>query len=53
MSDPQSIQLTLTTEEIQVVRTALRLLVSALGREEADELAAAQAILARIEAGDR
>ncbi len=39
----------LSASELQLVLTALRLLVSMLGREEADELAAVQAILARLE----
>ena len=36
--------------ERDLLRTALRLLISTLGREEADELRAAQALLARLDA---
>jgi hypothetical protein len=39
-----------TRGELELVRAALRLLLSTLGREEADELADVQAILARVEA---
>jgi hypothetical protein len=35
--------------ELELLRTALRLLISTLGREEADELRAAQVLLARLE----
>ena len=50
MTETRTVQLTLTVEELQLVRTALGFLVSTLGREEADELAAVQAILERIDA---
>jgi hypothetical protein len=36
--------------ERELLRTALGLLISTLGREEADELRAAQALLARLDA---
>ena len=49
MTDMQTVQLSFTAEELQLVRTALGFLLSTLGREEADELAAVQAILARID----
>lgn len=35
--------------EVELVLTALRLLASTLGREEADELAEVQALLARLQ----
>ena len=50
MTEPQTVQLSLTLEELKLVRTALRFLASTLGREEADELAAVRAILDRIDA---
>jgi hypothetical protein len=40
--------LDLTPNELLLVRTALGLLRSTLGREEADELAEVQALLARL-----
>jgi hypothetical protein len=49
MTEDQLVQLSLTADELELVRTALRLLISTLGREEADELAEVQAILARID----
>jgi hypothetical protein len=50
MTDAQSVDLSLAPDELQLVRTALRLLLSTLGREEADELRQVQEILARIDA---
>jgi hypothetical protein len=47
-SEERSISLELTADEANLVRTALGLLVATLGREEADELAEVQAILARL-----
>jgi hypothetical protein len=47
---PDTIRLDLTPDEVQLVRTALEMLEDTLGREEADELAEVQAILARIAA---
>jgi hypothetical protein len=41
----------LSASEVEIVRTALRLLRSALGRDEADELAEVMELLARLEAG--
>ena len=40
--------LELTASEVALIRTALRLLESTLGRDEADELVETQALLARI-----
>jgi hypothetical protein len=44
------IELRLTPDELDLTRTALRVLLSTLGREEADELEAVQAVLAKIAA---
>jgi hypothetical protein len=43
-----SVRLDLDPDELQLLRTALELLEDTLGREEAEELAQVQAILARI-----
>jgi len=53
MTETQTIQLPLTPDELQLVRTALRLLLSTLGRKEAEEMAEVQAILAQIDATTR
>ena len=53
MNETPTVQLPLTPDELQLVRTALRLLLSTLGREEAEELKEVQAILARIDAATR
>jgi hypothetical protein len=50
MTDIETVELSLTAEQLQLVRTALRLLLSTLGREEADEIRDVQAILERIDA---
>jgi len=42
----------LTPDEVELVRTALRLLESTLGREEADELEAVQRLLRRLVTSD-
>jgi hypothetical protein len=42
------VTLALTASELTLVRTALELLEDTLGREEADELAEVQALLARL-----
>jgi hypothetical protein len=47
--DTASITMEFTPTELQVVRTALRLLFSSLGREEADELEEVRALLQRVE----
>lgn len=47
---PLEFTVELTADELELVRTALRLLRSALGREEADELGEVRALLARLEA---
>lgn len=41
--------LELTPTELQIVRTALRLLLSSLSREEADELDVVRAVLDKVE----
>ncbi len=43
-----TVQVTLTPTELELVRTALRMLEDTYGREEADELEAVQALLRRI-----
>jgi hypothetical protein len=43
-----TISLEMTPDEIQLLRTALEILEDTLGREEADELAEVQALLARL-----
>jgi hypothetical protein len=53
MTETQTVELSFTADEFQLTRTALRMLLSALGREEADELAEVQALLARIDATTR
>jgi hypothetical protein len=39
----------LAPSEVELLRTALKLLISTLGREEADELGEAQDLLARLD----
>jgi len=53
MTETQTVQLPLTADELLLVRTALRLLLSTLGRDEAEELKEVQVILARIDAAPR
>ena len=53
MNETQTVQFALTVDELQLVRTALRLLLSTLGREEAEELKEVQSILERIDAMPR
>jgi hypothetical protein len=43
-----AIQLDLAPDELELVRTALRLLLSTLSREEADEMDEVRALLARL-----
>ena len=45
--------LELSAEELELVRTALRLLEATLGREEAEELADVQALIRRLGAPER
>ena len=47
--DTTGINLELTATELQIVRTALRLLLSSLSREEADELDVVRAVLDKVE----
>jgi hypothetical protein len=46
---PTNVTLELNPDEVQVVRTALQLLRSTLGRQEADELDEVRALLTRLE----
>ena len=48
----EEIEVRLTPDELELTRTALRLLLSTLGREEADEIDAVQALLAKLPDGD-
>jgi Thiolase, N-terminal domain len=49
MDETSSTTIELSASEIALVRTALQFLLSTLGREEADELDAVQALLAKLE----
>jgi hypothetical protein len=49
VSTPAETVLRLSSSEAELVRSALRMLRNILGREEADELAAVQALLDRLE----
>jgi len=51
MDDRDTTRLDLTAAELAVLRTALQLLEDTLGREEADELEAVQALLRKLPAG--
>jgi hypothetical protein len=42
------VELTLTREELELVKTALHMLEDTYGREEADELSTVQALLERM-----
>lgn len=48
MTDETTVRLDLSTGEFELVREALRLLLSTLGREEAEELEEVRALLARL-----
>jgi hypothetical protein len=47
-NQPTAQTLALSAGEVELLRAALKLLIATLGREEADELAEAQALLARL-----
>ncbi len=47
---PTKVTLELTADELQLVRTALQLLRSTLGRQEAEELDEVRSLLTRLEA---
>jgi len=49
MTDDAPIRLELSQDEFDIVRTALQLLLSTLGREEAEELEQVRALLGRLE----
>jgi predicted DNA-binding transcriptional regulator YafY len=49
---PEGTELHLTHDELQLVIAALRMLRSTLGREEAEELAEVQALLAKLDAAE-
>ncbi len=48
MNDDGSVRLDLTTNEFELVKEALRLLLSTLGHEEAEELQEVRALLGRL-----
>jgi hypothetical protein len=48
MDGQQEISLDLNASELGLVRTALELLLSTLGKEEADELRAVEELLAKL-----
>jgi hypothetical protein len=43
-----TVRLTVSEDELELIRTALRMLQSTLGREEADELEDVKELLARL-----
>jgi hypothetical protein len=51
--DGESVSVELSRDDFGLVLTALRLLLSTLGREEADELEQVRALIARLEAMPR
>jgi hypothetical protein len=53
MNDDGVVRLEVSTGELDLVRTALRLLLSTLGREEAEELEDVRSLLARIDTAAR
>jgi hypothetical protein len=48
MNDDGMVTLELSADELELVRTALKLLLSTLGHEEAEELEEVRALLGRI-----
>ncbi len=50
MPESSNVVLTLNRDEVQLIRAALRLLEDTLGKEEADELRAVKALIAKIDA---
>ncbi len=50
MPESSDVTLTVNRDELQLVRAALRLLEDTLGKEEADELRAVKALIAKIDA---
>ena len=53
MHDDGATRLELSANELALVQTALKLLFSTLGREEAEELEEVRALLARLESAGR
>jgi hypothetical protein len=47
--DDAAMRIELSSEELELVRTALRLLLSTLGHEEAEELEEVRALLGRLD----
>jgi hypothetical protein len=52
MHDDGAVRLVMSTNEFELVKTALRLLLSTLGREEAEELEEVRALLVRLTSPD-
>jgi hypothetical protein len=50
MNDDGKVTIELRTDELELVRTALTLLLSTLGHEEAEELEEVRALLLRLRA---
>jgi hypothetical protein len=48
--DDAAVRLELTSSELDLVKTALRLLLSTLGHEEAEELEEVRALILRVDA---
>ena len=48
MNDDGMVTLELSRDELELVRTALKLLLSTLGRDEAEELEEVRALLGRL-----
>ncbi len=49
MTESQQVTLELSPDDFELVRTGLKVLLSTLGREEAEELEQVRALLGRIE----
>jgi hypothetical protein len=49
VNDDGSVRLDFSADEFQLVKVALRLLLSTLGREEAEELEEVRALLQRLD----
>jgi hypothetical protein len=52
MHDAGVVRVDLSNDEFELVKTALRLLLSTLGREEAEELEEVRALLVRLTSPD-
>ncbi len=52
MNDDGAVRLDMSADEFELVKTALGLLLSTLGREEAEELEEVRALLVRLTSPD-